>query len=131
MGHLSNDPLAWPWWAVTIFVVEDILLVLMAYLVYRLLGPGRVDRHLRIRQHEHNYRMRVWTRETLAEVLDEADRFWSDPLLRRAEHQVALRIASDRNTAPTLRVVPSVSSDPRDGYELGDPKRLAFEGKLL
>lgn len=27
-----------------------------------------------------------------------------------------------------LRAVPSVSSDPRDGYALDDPKRHAFEG---
>lgn len=37
--------------------------------------------------------------------------------------------ASSGERSNARRLTPSVSNDPRDGYALGDPKRLAFESR--
>lgn len=95
MAHLTNQFWLWPWWALLILAIELALVALMAYLIYGLLGPGRIARHGRLRIAELKYEARVSARA----VSREADELWSSAPIRRAEHQVALRLAADRTTS--------------------------------
>lgn len=61
-------------------------------------------------------------------IVDEKPEGWEfGPLVRFASGETLL-VRADELTEIRKPSPPSVSSDPRDGYALGDPKRLAFEG---
>lgn len=78
------------------------------------------------------YRQEVRQGDFLAElvgklsILDARVRLIETDILRAGRVLMLARFKRDLETAARPR---SVSMDPRDGYALGDPKRLAFESK--
>jgi hypothetical protein len=99
MSHVTTSAFwLWPWWGQLILAVELLFAVFVAYLLYRLLGPGRIVRHYRLHIAKLEYEARVKARAASRE----ADELWSSAPIRRSEHQLALRLCVDRTTGQVI-----------------------------